>query len=134
MYLSVPVTSGVAVLVGYNKNVAQYMREALAALTARREAGQVWLRVSRHRAADLRAQDAAPCAQDAAPWAQAAAPCAQVAPLVTLEHCNAFKPGQELVDFLAGPGGEGMLHNMARTWQRMAAHGSAWQRMAAHAY
>ena len=31
---------GVAVLVGYNKNVAQYMSEALAALAARREAAQ----------------------------------------------------------------------------------------------
>jgi len=67
---------GVAVLVGYNKNVAQYMSEALAALAARD-----WM--------------------------------AQPAPLVTLEHCNAFKPGPELVEFLGGPGGEGMLHNMA---------------------
>ena len=64
------------VIIGYNKNVAQYMREALAAMAAARAAG------------------------------------ATSPPLVTLEHCNAFQPGKELVDFVSGAGAEGMLHNM----------------------
>lgn len=63
---------GVAVVVGYNKNVASYARDALA---------------------DLEARAGAP-------------------PRVTLEHCNDFAPGDELLAFLRGPGGEGMLHNM----------------------
>ena len=67
--------AGVPVLVGYNKNVAQYSREALESLAARRAAGRP-------------------------------------APVVTLEHCNAFLPGKELVDFVSGAGAEGMLHNM----------------------
>ena len=67
---------GVPVLVGYNKNVAEYTREALTALARRRASDDTH------------------------------------APLVTLEHCNAFSPGRELVDFLSGPGAEGMLHNM----------------------
>ena len=67
--------AGVPVLVGYNKNVAQYSREALESLAARRAAGLP-------------------------------------APVVTLEHCNAFLPGKELVDFVSGAGAEGMLHNM----------------------
>ena len=67
--------AGVPVLVGYNKNVAQYSREALESLAARRVAGQP-------------------------------------VPLVTLEHCNAFLPGKELIDFVSGAGAEGMLHNM----------------------
>jgi len=33
-------------------------------------------------------------------------------PLVTLEHANLFAPGPELMEFIRGPGGEGMLHNM----------------------
>ena len=33
-------------------------------------------------------------------------------PEVTLEHCNDFPAGAELEDFLRGPGGEVMLHNM----------------------
>jgi len=63
----------VEVIVGYNKNVAEYSREALSVLR------------------------------------EAAAP----RPSVTLEHCNDFAPGEGLVTFLRGPGGEGCLHNMA---------------------
>ena len=66
---------GVQVVVGYNKNVAAYAREACAVLRERQD-GDGPL------------------------------------PQVTLEHCNAFAPGDELNDFLRGPGGEGMLHNM----------------------
>lgn len=66
---------GVAVIVGYNKNVAEYSRDAVAEL---------------RRVVD------------------AAAPL----PKVVLEHCNDFAPGEPLLDFLRGPGGEGMLHNM----------------------
>ena len=69
---------GVAVVVGYNKNVAKYACDALAELEAAGGRGAV-----------------------------AAAP-----PLVALEHCNDFSPGDGLVEFLRGPGGEGMLHNM----------------------
>ena len=69
---------GVAVVVGYNKNVAEYSRDALAALRKASGAG-----------ADGGRQ-----------------------PRVTLEHCNEFTPGEGLVAFMRGPGGEGMLHNM----------------------
>jgi predicted dehydrogenase len=62
----------VEVVVGYNKNVATYTRDALAALRK----------------------------------------CQDALPTVTLEHCNDFAPGEPLADFLRGPGGEGMLHNM----------------------
>lgn len=65
----------VAVVVGYNKNVAKYTRAGLAAL---RE-----------------------CAGTGG-----------ALPEVTLQHCNEFKPGPELVAFMSGPGAEGMLHNM----------------------
>mmetsp|Transcript_51293 Transcript_51293/g.134699 ORF Transcript_51293/g.134699 Transcript_51293/m.134699 type:complete len:376 (-) Transcript_51293:100-1227(-) len=64
-------SSNVAVLVGYNKNVSQYIQDALAEI------------------------DKSP-----APLA------------VTLEHNNPFKPGNELMDFAGGPGGEGLVHNM----------------------
>ena len=33
-------------------------------------------------------------------------------PRVVLQHCNDFEEGEPLADFLRGPGGEGMLHNM----------------------
>lgn len=62
----------VPVLVGYNKNVSGYMRQA----------GD-WL---------------------------AARPAAS--PRIVLEHFNDFAPGEELRQFLRGPGSEGMLHNM----------------------
>lgn len=68
--------AAVPVVIGYNKNVAEYTREALVALGRRQTSDDAH------------------------------------APLVTLEHCNAFSPGKELVDFLSGPGAEGMLHNM----------------------
>lgn len=64
--------SHVEVIIGYNKNVSAYARDAMAFLR-----------------------------KTAKPW-----------PAVTLEHCNDFAPGDGLVDFLRGPGGEGMLHNM----------------------
>jgi len=62
----------VAVVVGYNKNVARYTLDCAAA-------------IQRHQG---------------------------IAPTVTLQHCNAFKPGKELLDFMCGPGREGMVHNM----------------------
>ena len=64
---------GAAVVVGYNKNVAQYARDAIGDLLERK---------------------------------------GSALPQVTLEHCNDFEPGEALVTFLRGPGGEGMLHNM----------------------
>ena len=64
----------VAVVVGYNKNVARYVRQGLEHLRGRTEGA--------------------------------------VAPRVTLQHCNEFSPGAELIEFMTGPGGEGMLHNM----------------------
>jgi predicted dehydrogenase len=64
----------VSVVVGYNKNVAAYTRDALAALLAVGEGAPL--------------------------------------PRVTLMHCNEFMPGEPLLAFLRGPGGEGMLHNM----------------------
>ena len=67
---------GVAVVVGYNKNVAEYSRDALTVL--RKTAPK-----------DGTAEQE-----------------------VTLEHCNDFSPGEELVAFMRGPGGEGCLHNM----------------------
>ena len=63
----------VEVVVGYNKNVAKYSRNALAVLRESDKASR---------------------------------------PSVTLEHCNEFEPGEGLKEFMRGPGGEGMLHNM----------------------
>ncbi|KAL1526253.1 hypothetical protein AB1Y20_014973 [Prymnesium parvum] len=65
----------VRVVVGYNKNVAKYVRDGLARMRKVVGAGEP-------------------------------------APQVTLEHCNEFAPGAELLSFLRGPGAEGMLHNM----------------------
>jgi len=66
---------GVHVVVGYNKNVADYTRAAIDALGQQEARGDGL-------------------------------------PRVTLEHCNEFEPGEPLLDFLRGPGAEGMLHNM----------------------
>ena len=62
----------VPVIVGYNKNVADYAQHAITALKGY----------------------------------------GPTLPKVTLQHCNDFEPGEPLVTFLKGPGGEGMLHNM----------------------
>ena len=66
--------NNVEVVVGYNKNVAMYSRNALAVLRVSDKASR---------------------------------------PSVTLEHCNEFEPGEGLKEFMRGPGGEGMLHNMS---------------------
>ena len=81
---------GVAVVVGYNKNVSEYARDALALL---RKTASTLQGGSTTDGATL---------QGGSTTEQA----------ITLEHCNDFRPGEELVAFMRGPGGEGMLHNM----------------------
>jgi len=62
---------GVAVMIGYNKNVSDYVLQALA------ELDRLPLDVP-----------------------------------IAFEHNNSFVPGDQLVEFISGAGGEGMVHNM----------------------
>ena len=107
---------GVAVLVGYNKNVAQYMTEVRLRVLVLRDRARANPHPNPNPDSNPKPNpnpDREPNPNQALAALAARREANQPAPLVTLEHCNAFKPGPELVEFLAGPGGEGMLHNMA---------------------
>ena len=96
------------VVVGYYKNVAKYTTLTLIltlALTLTRGALQVGVVVGYNK--NVAKYTTAALVELRKCVAQGGA-----LPQVTLQHCNEFKRGDGLVEFMSGPGAEGMLHNM----------------------